>query len=316
MKHIIVILCDSAPSFCHYSTGKKNKEPYLMPLETLRQAVLLAMKENAPIQFIYPKYELPQEYYRLINMTNHVDIKPMKVPGVDSIFNIDIHDYPSLESLINANIVIRLGIDELINHFAYIDSTLSVVSRVNIALIIPDKVDNVFIECYRTVLCKFCQTLVSEYKKGHHVQMNLITDRAFLYSMNNCNAGIDSLTISPDGDIFICAGFFYDEMGSIGNLTNGYDIPNKHLYETSFAPICRRCDAFQCKRCVWNNKKSTHEVNTPSHEQCVLAHLERNVSVEFVKQLREQCKEFLTLTDIPVSDVLDPFYELPRIYLK
>lgn len=315
MKHLIIILCKSAPSFCHYSTDANNGEPHLIPIETLRHAILLAMKENASIQFVYPKYELPIDYYRLIASTNHVNIKPFMVSKED-IFNIDIHNYPSHDSLTDANIIIRLALDDLVRDFEYISCALSFVSRINIALVIPKIIDDVFIKDYRSVLDRFVQTLVNEYQKGHYVQFNLITDRAFLSTMNNCNAGIDSLTISPNGDIFICPGFFYDKMGAIGNLTNGYDICNKHLYGISSAPICRICDAFHCKRCIWKNKKSTLEVNTPGHEQCVVTHIERNATAEFVKLLREEGIESKTVNDIQVCEELDPFYKLPRIYLK
>lgn len=315
MKHLIIILCDSAPSFCHYSADGNNREPNLISIETLRHAILLAMKENASIQFVYPNYELPMEYYRLIAATNHVNIKPVMASKED-ILNIDIHNYPPLETLTDTNIIIRLTLDDLARDFEYINRTLTVVSRMNIALVIPETIDDAFIESYRSVLDKFIPTLVSEYRNGHQVQLNLITDRVFLSTMNNCNAGIDSLTVSPNGDIFICPGFFYDGMGTIGNVTNGYDICNKHLYGISSAPICRTCDAFQCKRCIWKNKKSTLEVNTPGHEQCVVAHIERNAAAEFARLLREENIESPTINNIQVCDQLDPFYNLPRIHLK
>ena len=47
-----------------------------MPIEILNESITMAMKENASIQFVYPKYELPQEYYRLIDTSNHINIKP------------------------------------------------------------------------------------------------------------------------------------------------------------------------------------------------------------------------------------------------
>lgn len=65
---------------------------------------------------------------------------------------------------------------------------------------------------------------------------------------------------------------------SIGDLQNGMNIKNSQLYKLDYAPLCRQCDAYQCKRCIWLNRKMTYEVNTPSHEQCVMGHLERNAS--------------------------------------
>ena len=85
-----------------------------------------------------------------------------------------------------------------------------------------------------------------------------------------------------------CQGENYDAAAdSIGDLEHGLDIKNKQLYQLDHAPICRHCDAWQCKRCIWLNRKMTLEVNTPSHEQCVLAHLERNASRELLQNIRK-----------------------------
>jgi hypothetical protein len=50
----------------------------------------------------------------------------------------------------------------------------------------------------------------------------------------------------------------------------------------------------------------TYEVNTPSHEQCVVAHIERNASVRLLNEL----KNFSTFDlekEIKPTDYLDPF---------
>jgi CXXX repeat peptide maturase len=70
---------------------------------------------------------------------------------------------------------------------------------------------------------------------------------------------------------------------------------------------CRRCDAYQCRRCIWLNRKLTREVNTPSHEQCVVAHLERNASRILLANIRKANPNFLAETKIEEIDYLDPF---------
>ncbi|MCB6675385.1 hypothetical protein L0N23_03615 [Bacteroides intestinalis] len=93
---------------------------------------------------------------------------------------------------------------------------------------------------------------------------------------------------------------------SIGDLENGLDIRNSQLYRLSHAPLCRHCDAYQCKRCIWLNRKMTLEVNTPSHEQCVTAHLERNASRDLLQEIRKSGR-FLQGREIMEIDYLDPF---------
>ncbi len=137
-----------------------------------------------------------------------------------------------------------------------------------------------------------------------------------LSKMNNCNAGFENITLAPDGKFYVCPAFYLasdeEDYGlgkskfSIGNLNEGLDIKNPQLYKLSHAPICRNCDAYQCKRCIWLNRKTTFEVNTPSHEQCVVSHLERNASRELLHNIRKH-GEFLSNIDIKEIKYLDPF---------
>ena len=101
-----------------------------------------------------------------------------------------------------------------------------------------------------------------------------------------CN--IENILNATNGKFYVCPAFYYeDEADSIGDLEHGLDIKNKQLYKLDYAPICRHCDAYQCKRCIWLNRKTTLEVNTPSHEQCVVAHLERNARRELLQNIRK-----------------------------
>lgn len=43
-QYIIILLDDTSVSFCHYGNGKKERN--LMSLETLKAAIIYAMKEN------------------------------------------------------------------------------------------------------------------------------------------------------------------------------------------------------------------------------------------------------------------------------
>lgn len=78
------------------------------------------------------------------------------------------------------------------------------------------------------------------------------------------------------------------------------------MYKLSYASLCRNCDAYQCKRCIWLNSKMTYEVNTPSHEQCVVAHLERNASRQLLLNIRKY-GIFLPDREIKEIEYLDPF---------
>ncbi len=129
-----------------------------------------------------------------------------------------------------------------------------------------------------------------------------------LSDMNNCNAGLTHLTVAPNGKFYICPGFYYDDAtSSVGDLNAGMNIKNPQLLQLDHAPICRNCDAFHCKRCIYLNQKTTLELNTPSHEQCVISHLERNTSKLLLDELNTRLEVFHDKEPIPEIDYLDPF---------
>ena len=132
-----------------------------------------------------------------------------------------------------------------------------------------------------------------------------------LSEMNNCGAGATSITLAPNGKFYICPAFYYnDDNEFVGDFEIGLAIKNIQLYQLDHSPICRHCDAWQCKRCIWLNKKTTHEVNTPSHEQCVIAHIERNTSRELLNSIHKHDNNFSVKEEIKEIDYLDPFEKI------
>ena len=130
--------------------------------------------------------------------------------------------------------------------------------------------------------------------------------------MRNCEAGVKTITLAPDGNFYICPAFYYNGEMPCGNPNDGLDIKNPQLYKLEYAPICRRCDAFHCRRCVWLNKLTTLEVNTPSHEQCVVSHIERNAVKSLLAAIRKHGEFMPQLPEIAEIDYFDPFDKIEK----
>ncbi len=313
LKYLIVQLDDTATSFCHYENNKtKNK---LIPLEILREAILWSMKENLNVQFVYPDYELPREYKTMIDSVDHADILSPRCADEELRNNADVVVFDSLGDLSifplksGPAYVLRSDIASFVDNVEGIKSILPKVDRLNVVFTDIEKFADEMISDYSTALDDIGDAVVGEYKKGHPVQINLLTDRMMLDKMNNCGAGDESITLAPDGKLYICPAFYLDGDGAVGNIESVISLPNQRLYRLDFAPICRICDAYQCKRCIWLNRKRTLEVNTPSREQCVMAHIERNASRKLLSKIRE-IGAFLPEVDITEINYLDPFEKL------
>ena len=308
LKYLIVQLDDTSPSFCHYTNNKTARK--LIALDALRNGLVWAMKENLMIQFVYPDYKLPKEYLELIDSVDHIDIKPANEDSDVTVFEgkASLHN---LKETIYHHLVLRLSKNELFDSIDDIQAVLNVQSSLNIVMTDIELFNEEDYVSYKRVLEKLSTMVIEKMREARPININLLTDRLLLSTMNNCNAGNESITLAPDGNLYICPAFYFDGEENIGSPVMGVSIPNGQLYKLHNAPICRNCDAYQCKRCVWLNQKTTLEVNTPSHEQCVVSHLERNVSrilLDHIKELR------LIKTDksIPEIDYIDPFDKIAR----
>lgn len=307
LKYLIINLCDTSASFCHYENNCRT--PKLISLENLKAGILFAMKENLSIQMIYPDYELPEEYNAVIETIDHIKIKPISQPCNADVLIIDSwNNLNSLSLCKEIAYVLRTNKCDFFENYTSLTPILKQTSRLNIVITDVETFAEQDFDTYKTVLSDITKIVSYCFQNNQSIQLNILTDRLLLDNMNNCNAGWESVTLAPDGRFYVCPAFYHEgnEGFSIGDLVNGLDIRNPQLYRLDHAPLCRKCDAYQCRRCVWLNRKSTLEVNTPSHEQCVVAHLERNASRDLLHNIRKY-GEFLPDKDIKEIAYLDPF---------
>ena len=280
------------------------------------------------IQFVYPDYELPQEYKEIINTIDHSIIVSSSCEDTalkDDADVVVIHNWISLEECNfddGTAYVLRTTKADLFDRYDKLASVLKNVKRLNIVITDVEKFTEEDFGKYKSVLTSLSEEIEKLYVEGKSPQLNLLTDRMMLDKMNNCNAGWESVTLAPDGKFYVCPAFYHAQQAdgsetsisevcgkgySIGDLKSGLGIKNPQLYRLDHAKLCRNCDAYQCKRCIWLNRKTTCEVNTPSHEQCVVAHLERNASRLLLNNIRKHGIFLPEKEEIKEIDYLDPF---------
>lgn len=306
-QYIVILLDDTSVSYCHADNPLTEKR--LIPLEVLREAILFSMKQNLMIQFVYPEYELPKEYNDLIETIDHIKIGR------------DVLVYDSVPTNVERkNVVLRLTIADFLAKQYDIALLLPKVTRLNISITDTENFNDELIEEYKAALEMLNSVLLNIYKDGNQPEINILTDRLRLNEMHNCEAGVENITLAPNGKFYLCPAFYYDEqMGvstrmnhktkdasrSVGDLEVGINIPNKQLLELERAPLCRICDAYHCNRCIWLNQKLTWDNNTPSRQQCVMAHIERNASRDLSKKMKDA--GFVLENEIKEINYLDPF---------
>ena len=312
IQYIVILLDETSVSFCHYTNDKAEYK--LMPLQTLKDGIRFAMKENLNIQFVYPDYELPIEYQKEIDSIDHTDIRPAYIAEnrfndtstcvmvFNSLADTDGYDFKK-----DIPYLVRIDKNSLFEGEQIVEQILNVATRLNIVITDIETFTEGDFTVYKSFLQNLSGYMKQLYIMGKTPQLNLLTDRMMLDEMNNCGAGDTTVTLAPNGNFYICPAFYFSNDGdAIGDVKKGLEIKNKQLFQLNHAPLCRKCDAYQCRRCVWLNRKTTLEVNTPSHEQCVVAHLEINASQQLLASIRD-FGTFLPGKEICDIDYLDPF---------
>lgn len=326
LQCLIILLDDTSVSYCHYQNDKVKHN--LIPIDVLKDGIKYAMLENLTIQFVYPEYSLPEEYNDIIDTIDHCKIVPST--SIDSklrneadvvVFSdwTGMQFYPFIQG---QSYILRTSKLDFFDRFLFLKDVLSKVSRLNVVLTDIETFDEQDFKKYEEILTSLSSIVEQMFVDGKSPQLNLLTDRMVLSEMNNCNAGENNITLAPDGKFYVCPAFYNlptidgheRTMGdicnkgyNIGNIYDGLDIKNPQLYKLAYAPICRNCDAYQCKRCILLNRKMTYEVNTPSHEQCVVAHLERNASRKLLNSIRKHGSFLTEQEGIKEIDYIDPF---------
>lgn len=302
MQYLVILLDDTSVSYCH--CDNPHKERRLISLDDLRAGILYAMKQNLMIQFVYPDYELPQEYLDLIDTIDHHDIRgwyagasPADVTVLDK--SVLVGETPVGQGVA----VLRLTKAELFENAEAIGKILPKMQRLNIVVTDIETITDEELKSYAGVLEGLASVLKDEYLAGRMPQLNLLTDRMMLDRPNHCNAGVENITLAPNGKYYLCPAFYYSNPD---DSIDPQDIRNQQLLRLDHAPLCRHCDAYHCRRCIWLNRKTTLEVNTPSREQCIVAHTEREASRRLLAAIREQAV-FMPEVEIKELNYNDPF---------
>lgn len=302
MQYLVILLDDTSVSYCH--CDNPHKERRLISLDDLRAGILYAMKQNLMIQFVYPDYELPQEYLDLIDTIDHHDIRGWYAGASPA--DVTVFDKSVLagETPVGQGVaVLRLTKAELFENAEAIGKILPKMQRLNIVVTDIETITDEELKSYAAVLEELASVLKDEYLAGRMPQLNLLTDRMMLDRPNHCNAGVENITLAPNGKYYLCPAFYYSNPD---DSIDPQDIKNQQLLRLDHAPLCRHCDAYHCRRCIWLNRKTTLEVNTPSREQCIVAHTEREASRRLLAAIREQAV-FMPEVEIKELNYNDPF---------
>ncbi|MGA2507861.1 MAG: CXXX repeat peptide maturase [Chitinispirillaceae bacterium] len=315
MKYLIVPIDKSSVSFCYYDNPYRTSGQEPIALDILQRTVDYAQANELTINFLYGRNEPPEPHCSLIKSVSHAAFVPLALADAypESVVVIESGEIEQaaadkgLRRSPERNVIVRLGRERLPRLANDLPLLFGTFQRLNLYLTGLENITESELELYGQQLAALTETVADCYRRGDIFELNVLSDRMILDNMRNCEAGCEHCTVGPDGQLYLCPGFLYDDPGAaIGSLAKGIQIPNAELLCLDHAPLCSSCDAFHCKRCIYLNKKLTLEINTPSRQQCVASYKERNASEQLLTLLRD-LPVFSAMKLIPSIDYCDPF---------
>lgn len=301
-KLLYILMENDAIPYCNYTN--ESKENSKLEYEDFKAGIEYA-KENfwMPV-IVHNNNQLPSKYEAELK-----DIETMHIYPADASLEYDssiiVYDNQVNQVAEANNSILLVNNKNITNIPEMVKQIFTESKRINLVLQESNSFEAVHLTRYEQALDKIVE-LIFEYSKNDVVkEINVLTDRLVLKEMGNCQAGVDNLSLAPDGNLYICPAFYYSEkLGTVlGSFTSGFEIKDQYLLERENAPICLECDAFQCKRCVYQNKLGTTEFNTPTAMQCKISHLEREKSYQLQQKLLQAGIETIYIQGEEVEQV-------------
>jgi CXXX repeat peptide maturase len=301
LTHLLVLVEGGAVAFCHYENPWFHApgDPRWMSPDLLKAIVGHARRRRIAITFLLGKTRPPPALERLMDRVDHAKIVPAALAEIyrGAVVVLDSEHLRDLAPDPTRSLILRLARRDIGRCAALCEALTGRYGRLSIHLRGIEYFTEADLAAYAGQLKALSARLRSLYAEGHRVEVNVLSDRMLLQGMRNCDAGVTHVTIAPDGACHICPAFVHDG-DPIGRFDPaGLAVERIANLELSQGPLCSRCDAFHCKRCVHLSRLLTEEFNVPSEQQCAIAHLEREATRLLLKDLG------------PV----EPFRRMPRI---
>lgn len=330
LQSLIVVLNSAAPTFCYYNANSASEQKTFsmkgknkITAEELTQIADFALVNNLTLNLIVDKEGLPENFRFILRWNTYIVIAPYEALNAaprsaadsdsqNSPFDVITFDFESDEwnpGLKIPSVVLKIESRNLAKIPEWLHAHSLDFNRLSLIIKDMDSIKDRQMEGYQSVLDEI-KLWLPEREEIQPLELSFLTDRLILKQPHDCAAGVKHFTIAPDGKVYLCPGFYYQSQSaalcSLAEFIEGKrDFPNKQLFRREYAPICKDCDAFHCKRCLWINQNTTGEINTPSEQQCVCTHRERNAARDLIEPL------FLSEdVSIPAIDYLDPFQKL------
>lgn len=307
-RQLYFLLGEDYSSICSYKNSVLSSEK-IMPISILEAGLRFAEENFMQPVFLHSKKieNVFLKDYEEIEILHWVPIEAYDevLPFYDYRLIVGSDSLKLLENIPKQEILIfNISEKEIGNLAEYVEVLLKKCFRINVN--IQGLSSEFNLGEYRIQLEKCADFLIRDFYEGGVLkEINVITDLLYINEAEGCSAGNDTFTLGPDGKIYICPAFYSGIGEAVGDLKQGIELKNGHLFKKEYMPLCQKCDAFQCENCKYINYMATNEVNVSPSYQCVKAQIERSVSARVKKMLSGKMSFENNLADEPIIDPIE-----------
>lgn len=132
----------------------------------------------------------------------------------------------------------------------------------------------------------------------------LLTEASRKYPEHNgCMSGSRTFVFAPDNQLYSCV-TQYNQGQPVGTPETGItNLKFPQLYKLENMPLCTKCDAYQCSKCIAVNEEYTKEKNVPPSFMCHKSMIEKDAVIHYAK-LKGQHTDLVPMRD-PMEALLD-----------
>lgn len=306
LKYLYIITGNDVSPHCSYINNKKDGK--VMSPDLLNKGLRLCFDNNlVPIFIGKCDHSLNHEdnlYYEILDKVPKDDISSLYVIEMKNI--LDSNDIEELNKKEN-NVILLILKKDIYRLSDVICEILNTKERVNLFIQDMEEWDIYDVEAYQKQLEKISSFILSIFKE-RQIQLNVLTDLIYLKEQRDCGAGLTSLALAPNGKLYICPAFYFEnELDNIGDILNFDDKSFGRLCKRENSPGCSKCDINSCTRCLYKNKMATRELNVSSKIQCLINNIQGKVSNELRDRLVE--KGYIDgkhINVVKIRDYIDP----------
>ncbi|MCL6451462.1 MAG: radical SAM peptide maturase, CXXX-repeat target family [Acetobacteraceae bacterium] len=302
-RHLYILAAGDAVTHCGYRNPNRDATP-ISP-EILQQGLEFARRHFYRPVLLHsvsgPRLDLPEGFCAL-----HIVSSRSPHPAQGDIVVHDNEVGPAGPCDTAILLVSRASLHRL-NEM--VQGVLAKARRVNVMLEDVGGFGEEDLKRYEEQLRLIAEHLLALFRGGERKEVSVLTDRLDLTRPEDCEAGAHSLTLAPNGKLYICPAFYYrDPSSAVGDPWQGVDPALVETCHRRKAPLCLDCGAYHCRRCLFDGEVRTLQRNVPSRMQCVVSHTELKVTAWLSREL--------SALGVPqrseiVVDALDPLETLP-----